>query len=107
MPRPLLANMVQVAERGWRRGEFSGAIPGIPVEPIRYLDIKVSSMDSLRLFAAMVFAVSVFLLFEAWTKERSPQAPAPDQAGRRSDSPTPSPTLPPGVAAPKTPVVDK
>src|ERR1700704_2913421 len=60
-------------------------------------------MDSLRLFAAMVFAVSVFLLFDAWTKERSPQPPAPDQAVRRSDAPTPSPTLPPGAAAPTAP----
>ena len=75
----------------------------MPAEPIRYLDINKSSMDSLRLFAAMVFAVSVFLLFDAWTKERSPQPPAPDQAARRSDAPTPSPTLPPGAAAPTAP----
>src|SRR5258706_15097667 len=51
----------------------------------------------------MVFAVSVFRLFEAWTKERSPHPPATDQAGGRSDAPTPSPTLPPGVAAPAAP----
>ncbi|MBC8007630.1 MAG: membrane protein insertase YidC, partial [Prolixibacteraceae bacterium] len=57
-------------------------------------------MDSFRLFAAMVFAVSVFLLFDAWNKERSPQLPAPDQAAQRSDTSTPSPTLPPGVAPP-------
>ena len=95
--------MAQVAEGGWRRGESCGAIRGIPVEPIQYLDIKISTMDSLRLFAAMVFAVSVFLLFDAWTKERSPQPPATDEAARRSDTPTPSPTLPPGVAAPAAP----
>lgn len=55
-------------------------------------------MDSLRLFAAMVFAVSVFLLFDAWNKERN-APPAPDQAAQRSDAQMPSPTLPPGVAA--------
>jgi YidC/Oxa1 family membrane protein insertase len=60
-------------------------------------------MDSLRLFAAMVFAVSVFLLFDAWNKERSPQPPASDQAAQRSDASMPSPTLPPGVAAPIAP----
>src|SRR5258708_3973816 len=60
-------------------------------------------MDSLRLFAAMVFAVSVFLLFDAWNKERSPQPPALDQAAPRSDAPTPSPNLPPGVTAPTAP----
>jgi YidC/Oxa1 family membrane protein insertase len=60
-------------------------------------------MDSLRLFAAMVFAVSVFLLFDAWNKERSPQPPSPDQAVQRSDAPTPSPSLPPGVTAPTAP----
>jgi YidC/Oxa1 family membrane protein insertase len=95
--------MGQLAAGGWRRGGSFGAIRGIPAEPIRYLDIKISSMDSLRLFAAMVFAVSVFLLFDAWTKERNPQPPAPDQAARRSDAPTPSPTLPPGVIAPAAP----
>jgi YidC/Oxa1 family membrane protein insertase len=95
--------MALVVAAGWRRGEFSGAIRGIPAEPIRYLDIKISSMDSLRLFAAMVFAVSVFLLFDAWTKERSPQPPTAEQAARQSDAPTPSPTLPPGVAAPAAP----
>ena len=58
-------------------------------------------MDSLRLFAAMVFAVSVFLLFDAWNKEQHPQLPA-DQAARQSDAPTPSPTLPPGAVAPPT-----
>jgi YidC/Oxa1 family membrane protein insertase len=60
-------------------------------------------MDSFRLFAAMVFAVSVFLLFDAWNKERSPQPPSPDQAAQRSDLPMPSPTLPPGTVAPTAP----
>ena len=103
MPSPQLANMAQVVEVGWRRSESSGAIRGMPAGPIRYLDINISSMDSLRLFAAMVFAVSVFLLFDAWTKERSPQPPVAEQAARRSDAPTPSPTLPPGMAAPAAP----
>ena len=89
---------------GSRRGEFSGAIRGMPAEPIRYLrDKKIFPMDSLRLFATMVFAVSVFLLFDAWNKERSPQPPSPDQAARQFEAPTPSPTLPPGIAPPTTP----
>ena len=92
--------MVLPVEGGWLRGESCAAIRGIPVEATRYLDIKTSSMDSLRLFAAMVFAVSVFLLFDAWNKERSAQLPAPDQVAQRSDASTPSPTLPPGVAPP-------
>jgi len=95
--------MARLAEGGWRPSESSGAIHGIPVEPIQYLDTKISSMDSLRLVAAMVFAVSVFLLFDAWNKERSPQPPTPDQAERRSDASMPSPTLPPGVVAPTAP----
>ncbi len=96
--------MARLVEGGWRRSVSSGAIRGIPVEPIQYLDRKVSSMDSLRLVAAMVFAVSVFLLFEAWNKERIPQPLTPEQAARRSDASTPSPTFPPGVAAPTAPV---
>jgi YidC/Oxa1 family membrane protein insertase len=57
-------------------------------------------MDSLRLFAALVFAVSVFLLFDAWNKERNPAPPVLDQAAQRADSATPSPTLPPQAGAP-------
>ena len=94
--------MAPRTEDGWRRDESSDAIRGIQVEPIRYLDIK-TSMDSMRLFAAMVFAVSVFLLFDAWNKEHSPQPMAPDQVAQRSDAATPSPTLPPGVPAPASP----
>src|SRR6185369_5210508 len=67
------------------------------------LDIK-TSMDSMRLFAAMVFAVSVFLLFDAWNKEHAPQPPAADQSAQRSDAAMPSPTLPPGAVAPAAPV---
>ena len=91
--------MAQHMGDGCPRNESSGAIRGIQVEPIRYLDIK-TSMDSMRLFAAMVFAVSVFLLFDAWNKEHGPQPPAADQAAQRSDAAMPSPTLPPGVAGP-------
>ena len=54
----------------------------------------------MRLFAAMVLAVSVFLLFDAWNKERSRQPLAVDQIAQRSEAPTPSPTLPPGAVAP-------
>ncbi|MEO8157404.1 MAG: membrane protein insertase YidC [Betaproteobacteria bacterium] len=61
-------------------------------------------MDSLRLFAAMVFAVSVFLLFDAWNKERAPQPPAPSEAALHRDASMPSPTLPPGAVAPTAPV---
>jgi len=60
-------------------------------------------MDSLRLFAAMVLAVSVFLLFDAWNKERSPQSPGSEQSAQRSDSSMPSPTAPPSVVAPTGP----
>jgi YidC/Oxa1 family membrane protein insertase len=60
-------------------------------------------MDSLRLFAAMVFAVSVFLLFDAWNKERNPQPPAPDQVAHRADTPTPSPNLLPDEVASTAP----
>ena len=59
-------------------------------------------MDSLRLFAAMVLAVSVFLLFDAWNKERSPQ-PAVDQAAQRADGALPSPSLAPGSTPPSAP----
>ncbi|MEO8003288.1 MAG: membrane protein insertase YidC [Betaproteobacteria bacterium] len=59
-------------------------------------------MDSLRLFAALVFAVSVFLLFDAWNKDRNPVPPALDQAAQRADSAMPSPTLPPQAGAPAT-----
>ncbi len=33
-------------------------------------------MDSLRVFAAIIFAVSIFLLFDAWVKDSRPPAPA-------------------------------
>jgi len=51
----------------------------------------------------MVFAVSVFLLFDAWNKERSPQPPSLDRAAQQSDTTMPSPTLPPGAVAPAAP----
>lgn len=59
-------------------------------------------MDSFRLFAAMIFAVSVFLLFDAWVKQNNPQpAPAPSAQPALA---TPTPTLPPasGTAAATT-----
>jgi len=34
-------NMVQLAEVGWRSDASSGAIPGIPEEPIPCLDKKI------------------------------------------------------------------
>ncbi len=59
-------------------------------------------MDSLRLFAAMVFAVSVFLLFDAWVKERNPQPAAPQDTAQQAVTSTPSPTLPPGATTSAT-----
>jgi YidC/Oxa1 family membrane protein insertase len=59
-------------------------------------------MDSLRLFAAIIFLVSVFLLYEAWVKERNPPA-APPETAQKAVTATPSPTLPPGVTAPASP----
>ena len=57
-------------------------------------------MDSLRLFAAMVLAVSVFLLFDAWNKERSAPPSGSEQTLQRSDKSMPSPTAPPSIVAP-------
>src|SRR3954469_23583357 len=57
-------------------------------------------MDSLRLFAAMVLAVSVFLLFDAWNKERSTPSSESEQALQRPDRSVPSPTAPPSIVAP-------
>ena len=94
--------MAQRVGDGWRRNESSDAIRGIRAEPIRYLDIK-NSMDSMRLFAALVFAVSVFLLFDAWNKEHGSQPMSPNQEAQRPDATMPSPTLPPGFAAPASP----
>lgn len=92
--------MAQDAEAGWRRCGSLSAIPGIRVELTRCRKTRIESMDSLRLFAALVFAVSVFLLFDAWNKERNPAPPVLDQAAQRADSTTPSPTLPPQAGTP-------
>ena len=54
-------------------------------------------MDSLRLFAAMVFAVSVFLLFNAWTKHN---APPPQPQATTVPSTTPAPGVPATPGAP-------
>ena len=51
----------------------------------------------------MIFAVSVFLLFDAWVKERGPQPAAPQNAAQQAVTATPSPTLPPGATAPVSP----
>jgi YidC/Oxa1 family membrane protein insertase len=60
-------------------------------------------MDSLRLFAAMIFAVSVFLLFDAWVKERNPQPAPPQDTAQQAVTATPSPTLPPDATTPASP----
>jgi YidC/Oxa1 family membrane protein insertase len=56
----------------------------------------------MRLFAAMIFAVSAFLLFDAWVKERNPPVD-PQGTAQQAVTATPSPTLPPGATAPVTP----
>lgn len=57
-------------------------------------------MDSFRLIAAMIFAVSVFLLFDAWVKQNNP--PTPAATATQPAAVTPTPTLPSvnGVAPP-------
>jgi len=47
-------------------------------------------MDSFRLIAAMIFAVSVFLLFDAWVKQNNPPPPAVTAAQPAAVTPTPS-----------------
>ncbi|MFN0041283.1 MAG: membrane protein insertase YidC [Burkholderiales bacterium] len=49
-------------------------------------------MDSVRLFSAMIFAVSVFLLYDAWVKEKNPPVTAPVATNSTSAS-TPVPTV--------------
>ena len=53
-------------------------------------------MDSFRLFAALIFALSVFLLFDAWMKQNNPP-PVPPTSAVPSAA-TPAPTAP-GVPA--------
>ena len=53
-------------------------------------------MDSLRLFAAIIFLVSVFLLYEAWVKDRNPPMASQD-TGKQAVIATPSPTMPPSA----------
>jgi YidC/Oxa1 family membrane protein insertase len=53
-------------------------------------------MDNLRIFAGIVFAVSVFLLIEAWIRDQRPSAPSEPAAVQQVPAP---PTAPlPGVA---------
>jgi len=53
-------------------------------------------MDSFRLFAALIFALSVFLLFDAWMKQNNPPPPVPTSAVPAPATPTPSA---PGIPA--------
>ncbi|MCC7549700.1 MAG: membrane protein insertase YidC [Burkholderiales bacterium] len=57
-------------------------------------------MDSYRLIVGAVFAVAVFMLFDAWMRERAPVAPAP-QAGQSAPAgqQPPVPTVSGGSAA--------
>ena len=50
-------------------------------------------MDSLRVFSAIIFAVAVFLLFDAWVKENRPAAP-PVSSAQDSVPVAPSVALP-------------
>ncbi|MGH8672031.1 MAG: membrane protein insertase YidC, partial [Burkholderiales bacterium] len=62
-------------------------------------------MDSLRVFAAIIFAVSVFLLFDAWVKQSRPPvaAPAPADATvpRAPAVALPATGMGPGIAPPQ------
>ena len=52
-------------------------------------------MDSLRIFAGIVFAISVFFLVDAWIKEHQPPAPpAATQPQKSVPSTSPSPAQP-------------
>jgi YidC/Oxa1 family membrane protein insertase len=75
-------------------------------------------MDNLRIFAGIVFAVSVFLLFEAWMRDyRTPtpppaaainkEVPAPPSTSLPSARPAPdgAPTRAPRTAAPVSPPI--
>jgi YidC/Oxa1 family membrane protein insertase len=49
-------------------------------------------MDSMRLFAGIVFAISVFYLVDAWMREHQPPAPRPPATQPNTVSPGTSPT---------------
>ena len=51
-------------------------------------------MDNLRIFAGIVFAVSVFLLVEAWMRDHRAPAPAPAPAAVQQVPSPPATTLP-------------
>jgi YidC/Oxa1 family membrane protein insertase len=56
-------------------------------------------MDSFRIFAGMVFAISVFLLVDAWVRDhQKAPAPPPATAAKQGDSATPVPSTPLGQA---------
>ncbi|MGH8630727.1 MAG: membrane protein insertase YidC, partial [Burkholderiales bacterium] len=64
------------------------------------------SMDSVRIFAAIVFAVSVFLLFEAWVKQnQAPPSQAPVAGPAVPSATAPATSLPaPGESRAQEPV---
>src|SRR5690349_288210 len=55
-------------------------------------------MDSFRIFAGIVFAISLFFLFEAWIKDHQP--PAPRSAPPASQPTTIPPSTPPAAVTP-------
>lgn len=61
-------------------------------------------MDSLRVFSAIIFAVAVFLLFDAWIKENRPAAPpvpsAQDSVPAAPSAALPSASLPSAESSP-------
>jgi len=59
-------------------------------------------MDSFRVFAGIVFAISVFFLVDAWVKEHQP-APARPAATQPNSIPSPAPSGSPAVTKPSNP----
>jgi YidC/Oxa1 family membrane protein insertase len=57
-------------------------------------------MDSFRIFAGIVFAISLFFLFEAWIKEHQPAAPRSTPSASQPTT-TVSPSTPPAAVAPQ------
>ena len=63
-------------------------------------------MDSYRLIVGAVFAISVFMLFDAWMRERTPAPPPPasqQSAPTTQQSPVPTASAPAGSATPVLP----
>ncbi len=65
-------------------------------------------MDSFRIFAGMVFAISVFLLVDAWVRDHQKDAaPAPPAPATHGDTAPPVPSAGLGQAQPPRPIDPK